>query len=138
MLMERRFSLDEIEEVAREFLTASEGKTVFAFDAEMGAGKTTLISQLCRLKGADDDFGSPTFSIINEYLDSKGNPIYHFDFYRAKSVAEAIDIGAEDYFYSGNICFIEWPGIISDILPEDTVWVSLKVNDDGTRTLTMP
>lgn len=103
----------------------------------MGAGKTTFISELCRQLGADDDFGSPTFSILNEYADDKGNPIYHFDFYRLQSPREALDIGIEDYFYSGALCLIEWPEKIGNLLPEEAIIVDIKVNPDNSRTLSI-
>ena len=135
--MEIKFSLDTLETAAREFaeLMQSSPSKVFAFDAEMGAGKTTFISRVCEILGADDDFGSPTFSIVNEYADAEGNPIYHFDFYRIDSLEEAIDMGAEEYFYSGHPCFIEWPGKIGALLPEDAVKVAITINEDGSRTL---
>lgn len=130
-------SLDELPRAAEEFIQAMEGRTVFAFRGAMGAGKTTLIAEVCRLLGADDDSGSPTFSILNEYRAADGSPIYHFDFYRLESPAEALDIGAEDYLYSGHLCLIEWPDRIGSLLPEDAVEVSITVGDDGSRTITL-
>ena len=135
MPKEYNFTLTNISEIAQKFLGEIGEKGVILFEAEMGAGKTTFISELCRLLGADDDFGSPTFSIINEYSDGSGQPIYHFDFYRIDSLREAMDIGIEDYFYSGNLCLIEWPEKIDSLLPEETIRVSISVNPDGTRTL---
>lgn len=126
-------------EAAREFVAAMGDNTVFAFYGEMGAGKTTFISELCRALGVEDDpTGSPTFAIINEYRsDTTAELIYHFDLYRLESLSEAMDIGVEDYLDSGAVCLIEWPDVIEDILPLDTVRVDLKVNEDGGRTLTM-
>lgn len=102
----------------------------------MGAGKTTFIKELCNALGTDDEVNSPTFAIVNEYATSQG-PIFHFDFYRIKKEEEVYDIGYEDYVYSGNLCFMEWPELIEDMLPEDTVRVNIVENEDGTRTLTM-
>ncbi len=110
--------------------------TVVAFDGEMGAGKTTLISALCRRLGvADDMTASPTFAIINEYRGSMPEPIYHFDLYRIDSMEEALDLGLDDYFYSGSLCFLEWAERIEPLLPDDTLRVEIRVNSDGSRTL---
>jgi len=113
--------------------------TVYAFRGEMGAGKTTFIAQLCRALGVEDDVAnSPSFSIINEYRSEEtAELIYHFDLYRLESLEEAFDIGVEDYFESGAICLIEWPERVADILPDDTVWVDIIVNPDGSRDLSM-
>lgn len=135
--MTLNFTLDNLPQSASEFLHITGGKGIYAFVAEMGAGKTTFISELCRQLGADDDFGSPTFSILNEYEDDKGNPIYHFDFYRLQSPREALDIGIEDYFYSGALCLIEWPEKIGNLLPEEAIIVDIKVNPDNSRTLSI-
>ncbi|MDE6007796.1 MAG: tRNA (adenosine(37)-N6)-threonylcarbamoyltransferase complex ATPase subunit type 1 TsaE [Muribaculaceae bacterium] len=135
--MEIIYTLDRLPEAARRFCEAIGSRRVFAFHGAMGAGKTTLIAAICRCLGAEDDFGSPTFSIINEYTDKEGNPIYHFDFYRIDSLSEAIDMGAEEYFYSGDLCLMEWPERIGEILPEETVDVDITVNPDGSRTLRM-
>ena len=110
---------------------------VYAFDAQMGAGKTTFISELCRALGTDDIANSPTFAIVNVYELPDGEEMYHFDCYRLKSLREALDFGAEEYLYSGNYCFIEWPEIIAPILPEDTVRVSIRVLENGDRELTV-
>ncbi|MDE6793583.1 MAG: tRNA (adenosine(37)-N6)-threonylcarbamoyltransferase complex ATPase subunit type 1 TsaE [Muribaculaceae bacterium] len=131
------YTLDRLPEAARRFCEAIGSRRVFAFHGAMGAGKTTLIAAICRCLGAEDDFGSPTFSIINEYTDREGHPIYHFDFYRIDSLSEAIDMGAEEYFYSGDLCLMEWPERIGEILPEETVDVDITVNPDGSRTLRM-
>jgi len=108
---------------------------VFAFDAPMGAGKTTFIKQLCEELGSEDVVNSPTFAIVNVYGTQKAGEVYHFDCYRLKDIVEAQDFGAEEYLYSGNLCLIEWPDIIEPLLPEDTVWVKIKVLENGDRTL---
>ena len=133
--MELTFSLDNLPSAAKTFIDAIGGHRVFAFVGDMGAGKTTFISEVCRLLGADDDSGSPTFSIVNEYLDKSGKPIYNFDFYRLEYPEEALDIGVEDYFYSGHLCLIEWPDRIGSLLPEEAVTVNISENPDGTRSI---
>ena len=131
-------SLDHIDDAAREFVSLMGDETVYAFYGEMGAGKTTFINALSRALGVEEDpTGSPTFSIINEYRsDTTAELIYHFDLYRIESLDQAFDIGVEDYFDSGALCLLEWPERIDDILPDDTVKVNIKVNDDGSRELT--
>ena len=113
--------------------------SIFAFFGEMGAGKTTFISALSRMLGVSSDLaGSPSFSIVNEYRsDTTGRTIYHFDLYRLDEPEEALDLGIDDYFDSGNLCLIEWPERIEGLLPDDTVRVDLAVNPDLTRTLTL-
>lgn len=128
-------SLEALPEAAREFAACIGSRSVFAFYGEMGAGKTTFIAEVCRCLGVSDDSGSPTFSIVNEYRAADGSPIYHFDFYRLDSPAEALDMGADDYFYSGHLCLIEWPEKIGSLLPDDAVEVNIEVNPDGSRTL---
>ena len=130
-------SLDTIQEAAKEFINRmGEGK-VFAFYGKMGAGKTTFIKALCETLGVKDVITSPTFSLINEYTDGKGNSIYHFDFYRIKKLEEVYDMGYEDYFYSGNLCLLEWPELIEEILPENVIKVTIEEQADGTRKLKM-
>jgi len=109
--------------------------TVIAFYGAMGAGKTTFIKELCRSLGSEDNITSPTFSLVNEYTDAEGRPILHFDFYRIENLQEALDIGCDDYFYSGNLCLIEWPELIEDLLPEETLKVTIKEETDGSRSL---
>lgn len=129
-------SLDSIRESAKAFLAAMDDRTVFAFHGQMGAGKTTFIKAICEELGVEDVINSPTFAIINEYRsETTGELIYHFDFYRINKLSEAEDIGTEDYFYSGALCFIEWPVKIEDLLPGDVVEVTIKENPDGTRTV---
>lgn len=130
-------SLEEIGTAAEEFVRlAMQEDTVFAFNGQMGAGKTTFIKALCEALGVSETVTSPTFSIVNEYRsDDTGELIYHFDFYRIKKLDEAYDMGCEDYFYSGAVCFIEWPELVEDLLPGNTVWVDIRVNDDESRTI---
>lgn len=124
-------------EAAKSFIEAMDDRTVFAFRGEMGAGKTTFITEVCRQLGVEDMANSPSFSIINEYRsDSTAELIYHFDFYRLESEEEAIEIGTEDYFDSGALCFIEWPERIESLLPGDTVEVFIAVDIiDNSRTI---
>lgn len=135
-------SLDKIDDAAQEFLGIMDDATIYAFYGEMGAGKTTFINALSKALGVEDDpTSSPSFSIINEYRsDTTAELIYHFDLYRLENLEEAFDIGVEDYFDSGALCFIEWPERIADILPDDTVRVDISVLDDDSRklTVTMP
>ncbi len=131
--MELIFGLENIEENARTFIDNMGGNTVFAFYGKMGAGKTTFTKALCEALGVQDVINSPTFAIVNEYEAGNGDPIYHFDFYRIKRISEAYDIGVDDYFYSGNLCFIEWPELVEEILPEETVKVTIEETPDGKR-----
>lgn len=128
-------SLDSIHEAAKEFVKGMVDGKVFAFYGKMGAGKTTFIKALCEVLGVEDVITSPTFAIINEYTDDKGDPIYHFDFYRIKKLEEVYDMGYEDYFYSGNLCLLEWPELIEEILPENVIKVTIEEQADGTRKL---
>lgn len=108
---------------------------VFAFYGKMGAGKTTFIKAICEEMGVDDVITSPTFAIVNEYETSEEDTIYHFDFYRIKKIEEVYDMGYEEYFYSGNLCFIEWPELIEDLLPEDATKVTIEEAEDGSRVI---
>ena len=128
--------LDHIHEAARQFVDSIGSSTVFAFYGKMGAGKTTFIKAVCEELGVSDVITSPTFAIVNEYRsDESGSLIYHFDFYRIKKLVEVYDMGYEDYFYSGALCFIEWPELIEELLPEDTVRVTIGEEPDGSRIL---
>ena len=134
--MEIRISnLELIREAAREFIEHIGEHRVFAFYGEMGAGKTTFIKAICEELGVEDVITSPTFAIVNEYSLADGDCIYHFDFYRIKKLEEVYDMGFEDYFYSGALCFIEWPELIEEVLPEDAVKVNITENADGSRTI---
>ena len=126
--------LNSIRETAREFIDHMDGRKVFAFYGKMGAGKTTFIKAVCEELGVEDVITSPTFAIINEYS-GKNDTIYHFDFYRIKKLEEVYDMGYEDYFYSGALCFIEWPELIEEVLPEDAVKVQIIEKEDGTRAV---
>lgn len=131
-------SLEHIHEAAREFIAAMGNNTVFALYGKMGAGKTTFIKALCQELGVEDVVTSPTFAVINEYRsDIAGELIYHFDFYRIKKLEEVYDMGYEDYFYSGALCFIEWPELVEELLPGNTIKVTIEELEDGSRKLTM-
>ena len=124
-----------VEVTATDILEKCGSKRVFAFDGKMGAGKTTFIKCLCEAMGTEDVVNSPTFAIVNVYEVASGEEVYHFDCYRIKDIREAMDFGAEEYLYSGNYCFIEWAEMIEPLLPEDTVWVKIEVEENGERTL---
>ena len=129
-------SLDTIQESAKEFVRRMGDDTVFAFYGKMGAGKTTFIKALCKELGVEDEVNSPTFAIINEYRSATtAELIYHFDFYRIKKLEEVYDLGYEDYFYSGALCFIEWPELVEELLPLDAKKVTITENSDGSRTI---
>ncbi len=129
--------IGHIIEAAQAFIDQIGTSTIFAFNGNMGAGKTTFIKAVCEQLGVKDVINSPTFAIVNEYETDKGSIIYHFDCYRINKIEEAIDMGCTDYFDSGNLCLIEWPENISPLLPDDTVVVNITVNDDDSRTLTI-
>lgn len=128
-------SLEEIHEAARTFIREMGDNTVFAFYGKMGAGKTTFIKAVCECLGVEDVINSPTFAIVNEYRSETGELIYHFDFYRIKKLEEVYDMGYEDYFYSGALCFIEWPELIEEILPGNAVKVEIEEAEDGSRVI---
>ena len=129
-------SLDTIHEAAKEFIKGMGDGKVFAFYGKMGAGKTTFIKALCEVLGVKDVITSPTFAIINEYTDGNDNPIYHCDVDRIKKLEEVYDMGYEDYFYSGNLCLLEWPELVEDVLPENVIKVTIEEQPDGSRLLT--
>ncbi|MBO7137551.1 MAG: tRNA (adenosine(37)-N6)-threonylcarbamoyltransferase complex ATPase subunit type 1 TsaE [Bacteroidaceae bacterium] len=124
----------DLASAAQEFVEAMGERKVFAFYGKMGAGKTTFIKAICEALDVEDVVTSPTFAIVNEYKAPSGS-VYHFDFYRIKNLREAYDIGCEEYFYSGQPCFIEWPELIEELLPDDAVRVNIEVHDDGSRTV---
>ena len=132
-----KFQLSTIDDAARQFVEAIGDRTVFAFFGGMGAGKTTFIKAVCQQMGVTEDMvSSPTFAIVNEYEGSSGS-IYHFDFYRIRQISEAVNMGFDDYLYSGNLCFIEWPELVEPLLPEDMVRVTIEEQPDGSRILSM-
>jgi tRNA threonylcarbamoyladenosine biosynthesis protein TsaE len=132
--MEITFSLDEINNVA-ELILAAQPNKVILFNGEMGAGKTTLIKQLCKTMGISDATSSPTFSLVNEYQTDDNQTVYHFDFYRIKNETEALDMGVDDYLYSGNWCFIEWAEKIPNLIPEAHSVITIETLEDGKRAL---
>lgn len=128
-------NLSDIDAVAQKFVDNMGNRKIFAFYGEMGAGKTTFIKALCKTLRVAETITSPTFAIINEYNKEDGDPIYHFDFYRIKNIEEAYDFGYEDYFYSGHLCFIEWPELVEPLLPESVVKVQIVVMDNEERSI---
>lgn len=127
--------IEDLDRAAAEFLKEIGNNTLIAFYAPMGSGKTTFTTAICRVLGVTDPVGSPTFAIVNEYLREDGDSLYHFDFYRINKLAEAIEIGIYDYLDSGCLCIMEWPENIEDLLPEETLKVSISVNPDMSRTV---
>jgi len=124
-----------LHQAAEKFISLTRGKKIFAFYGAMGAGKTTIIKCICRVLGAIDTVTSPTFTLVNEYKTEKGESLYHIDFYRIKKVEEVFDFGLEEYLSSGSFCFMEWPELIEEILPPQTVRVRITVTDDEQRIL---
>ena len=127
-------SEEELPRVAAAILEAAEGRTVVVFRGEMGAGKTTLIRAIAAALGSADTVTSPTFALVNQYKGADGRSIYHFDFYRIDDVREAYDFGYEEYFYSGDLCLVEWPEKIEALLPDDVVTVRIAVDSETART----
>lgn len=130
-------SLEGYATAAREFIDKMGTRRIFAFYGSMGAGKTTFIKAVCHAMGVEDAINSPTFAIVNEYEDAGRNTIFHFDFYRIKNIAEVYNMGYEEYLYSDAYCFIEWPELIEDLLPEETVKVTIEETPEGRRKVTM-
>lgn len=132
-------NLADIDRAASEFIqyiSQSEAQSnIFAFFGNMGAGKTTFITALCKALGVEDTVNSPTFTIVNEYRAAKGFPIYHFDFYRINRLQEAYEIGLEEYFSGDGLCFVEWPEKIEELLPEDIIKVSISASESGSRSV---
>ncbi len=129
-------SVQELGRAAQEFIEQTSGHNLIAFKAPMGAGKTTFITALCNRLGVEDAVCSPTFTIVNEYLSATGDSVYHFDFYRITKPSEALDIGLYDYLDMGALCIMEWPENIEELLPDDTLRVSISVREDGARLVT--
>ena len=134
--MKIEFSLNEIDTVAQQILEQNPERVIL-FEAEMGTGKTTLIKALCKALKVEDTISSPTFSLVNEYETTNGEPVYHFDFYRLKSEEEALDFGLEDYLYSGNYCFLEWSEKIPNLIPDKHTIIEIQVLENGNRELYM-
>lgn len=130
-------SLSELPKVAEAVLRELRGRSVVLFRGPMGAGKTTLISRIAAALGAEDTVTSPTFALVNQYEGEGGRRIYHFDFYRINNVEEALDLGYEEYFYSGDLCLVEWPEKIEPLLPEDAMTVTITVGEDEHRRFTI-
>jgi len=128
-------SIDTIHDTARQFIGLIGERTIFAFNGKMGAGKTTFIKAICEVMGVKETVNSPTFSIVNEYEAADGRIIYHFDCYRITNTQEALDLGAEDYLYSGNLCFIEWSENMAPLLPDSLVNVDIEEQEDGKREI---
>ncbi len=133
MLKFDRVSILDLKKIAGSILTSFSNDTFFIFKGKMGSGKTTLIKMLCEQLNVTDTVTSPTFALINEYKTITDSTIYHFDFYRINSPEEAYDFGYEEYFYGGNICFIEWPEKIVNLLPDSFVQIEIEINEDETR-----
>lgn len=127
-------SQSELPLVADAILQNLDGRTIVAFYGQMGAGKTTLIREIVALLGSNDVVTSPTFALVNQYSTAEGEPVYHFDFYRINRLEEAFDLGYEEYFYSGDLCLIEWSEKIGELLPEDVMTVTIHVNSESSRT----
>lgn len=134
--MEIVFTLDELELVAQKVIDQQPSKVIL-FHGEMGVGKTTLIKQLCKTLGVSSATSSPTFSLVNEYETIDNQVVYHFDFYRLKNETEALDMGADDYFYSGNWCFIEWAEKIPNLIPDEHAVITIELVENGKRHLTL-
>ena len=134
--MEIVFTLDELELVAQKVIAQQPSKVIL-FHGEMGVGKTTLIKQLCKTLGVSSATSSPTFSLVNEYETIDNQVVYHFDFYRLKNEIEALDMGADDYFYSGNWCFIEWAEKIPNLIPDEHAVITIELVENGKRHLTL-
>lgn len=130
-------SLTDLPKVAEFVLESLNGRNVVAFFAPMGAGKTTLISTLMESLGSEDIVTSPTFALVNQYYTAEREPVYHFDFYRINSINEAFDMGYEEYFYSGDLCLVEWPEKVEQLLPDDTMVVKIEILDENTRRFTI-
>ena len=128
-------NIEELPSVAKEFINEMGGKRIFALYGEMGAGKTTFIKAVCEALGVTDVINSPTFAIVNEYKAKNGVPIFHFDFYRIRNIEEVFDLGYEEYFNSNAICFIEWPELIENLLPDECANIYITVENDGTRII---
>ena len=129
--------IDELEDSARKLLQYAGERKVMAFSGEIGAGKTTLIQRLCRQLGVDEKVTSPTFALANVYATSEGEEVYHLDLYRLKNAQEALDMGIEEYLYGDRYCFIEWPAVVEDILPADTLHIRIELIENSDRKIVL-
>ena len=129
--------IEGLQKVSERIITHAADRRVWLFEGEMGVGKTTLIKALCKAFGVIDEVSSPTFALINEYVDGEDTPFYHFDFYRIKNEEEAMDIGADEYFYSGDLCFVEWPEKIPSLIPDEFLRIFITINSDNTRKIVL-
>lgn len=134
--MTKNYSLEELPQIAQEVIKNAKHK-VLLFFGEMGVGKTTLIKEIVKQLGVNDNVSSPTFSLVNEYLSENGESVFHFDFYRIDDENEALDMGIEEYFYSNNWCLVEWPNKIENLLPLESVTVTITANSNQQRTITL-
>ncbi|BDD03636.1 tRNA (adenosine(37)-N6)-threonylcarbamoyltransferase complex ATPase subunit type 1 TsaE [Aureibacter tunicatorum] len=134
-LIIEKYTINDLPEVCRQVIEFAQEHTIWIFDGEMGAGKTTTISAMAKELNIIDNVSSPTFSIVNEYIDNKDNYFYHFDFYRIKNEVEAMDIGVDEYFYSGHVCFLEWASLIPSLLPEKHIKIEISIEDEKHRTI---
>ncbi|HVD99353.1 MAG TPA: tRNA (adenosine(37)-N6)-threonylcarbamoyltransferase complex ATPase subunit type 1 TsaE [Cytophagaceae bacterium] len=130
-------SLDHLSKAAEQVVSFSENTNVWLFEGPMGAGKTTLIKAICKVFGVKDNVSSPTFSLVNEYHNIRGNIFYHFDFYRIKSEEEASDIGVDEYFYSEDYCFVEWPSMIPSLLPDEYIYIHIEIISETERKISV-
>ncbi|PIQ35262.1 MAG: tRNA (adenosine(37)-N6)-threonylcarbamoyltransferase complex ATPase subunit type 1 TsaE [Bacteroidetes bacterium CG18_big_fil_WC_8_21_14_2_50_41_14] len=128
-------SLDELSTIALKIIECKMEERVFAIKGKMGAGKTTLIKAFCDVLEVEDVVNSPTFALVNEYHTDKGSPVFHFDFYRVKKIEEVFDIGYEEYFFSNEYCFIEWPEMVGELLPESYVYINIEVGKNEERII---
>ncbi|RLD59151.1 MAG: tRNA (adenosine(37)-N6)-threonylcarbamoyltransferase complex ATPase subunit type 1 TsaE [Bacteroidetes bacterium] len=128
-------SLQKLDSAAAQFLELAGEHVVIAFSGEMGAGKTTFIQALCRRLGVQVEINSPTFSLVNEYFTPAGNSIFHFDLYRIETQEELFDMGYEEYFFSGALCFIEWPEKARNLIPDDALWVNIVIGENEARLI---
>ena len=132
--MNKNYSLEELSSISKEIIASAKNKTLL-FYGQMGVGKTTLIKEICKELGVLDNISSPTFSLVNEYQNSKNEQIFHFDFYRIEDENEALDMGIEDYLYNNNWCLIEWPENIENLLPLEAVQIHLSILENGKRNI---
>lgn len=129
--------INDLSDAAEAIIELLDEYSIVAFYGPMGAGKTTLIREICRQKGVEDTVTSPTFALVNHYLDGEGEAIYHFDFYRIERIEEVFDMGYEEYFFGDGTCLVEWPEKIGDLLPEDALKITIEVTGEESRMITI-